>query len=379
MLQERKLAFNFGSRRLQTRHTRTQNPRIDFCDIYGAPSRTRKEFPKSDRFYDNGHPNIAFVLDPDEHARQHKSFASQFRASTVCTQELIVHAHVDLWTAGFPAVPLDVSKWFEWLTFDTIGELTFGESLNATRDNKNLPWVSILLNAAYSGSIFNLCKRRQVHRPARCHDPCPHRKRIEAGPARSDVGDSLAHAIRARGMSDTELANQAMVLLTAGAETSATALTATLWYLAQPAHAPYLEQLHIADATARLPYLKAVLEETMRLFPPSPVGPPRIRPPGGETVDGTFVPGGVYVSADVWTDHHEARTVGGRPDRFEPERWCNGREKPYTVPFSIGPRAVLAFDWKLAEGAAGGSGNWVEEAKLKQLRQKLPLMMHFRR
>ncbi|KAL4990272.1 cytochrome P450 [Aspergillus falconensis] len=203
-----------------------------FRDIYGVPSKTRKLFPKSDRFYDNGHPNIALVLDPEEHP--------------------IVHAHADLWVAQIAArgrngaVPLDVSKWLEWLTFDIIGELTFGESFNATRDNKSHPWVSILLDATYSGSIFNLRKRRRVHHPARRHGAMTlalTRKRIEAGPARSDVDDFRAHAIRASRMSDTELADQAMILLTAGAETSATALTAALWYLSRPAHAHCLERL----------------------------------------------------------------------------------------------------------------------------------------
>ncbi|KAL4863043.1 hypothetical protein BDV12DRAFT_189956 [Aspergillus spectabilis] len=402
---------------------------VSACGIYGAPSKTRKMFPKSDRFYDNGHPNIAFVLDPDEHARQHRMFATQFRPSAVHTQEPI-----QLTARGRNgAVPLNVSKWFEWLTFDIIGELTFGESFNATRDNKSHPWVSILLDATYSGSIFNLRKRLAFVGPllrwmpyisstarAAVESITQHsamtlaktRKRIEAGPTRSSatgnrapVDDFLEHAIRAGAMSDTELANQAMVMLTAGAETSATALTAVLWYLSQPAQAHCLARLRVevraafaspadatGDATARLPYLNAVLEETMRLFPPSPVGPPRVTPEGGESVDSTFVPSGVYVSADVWTIHRDARTVGEHPEKFEPERWCDAPKKPYTVLFSIGPRmcigvtlawvkmrialakAVLAFDWELADG----NGDWVEEARLKQLWKKPPLMMHFR-
>ncbi|KAL4874377.1 cytochrome P450 [Aspergillus karnatakaensis] len=411
-----------------------------FRDIYGAPSKTRKLFPKSDRFYDNGHPNIAFVRDPEEHARQHKMFAPQFRPSAVRTQEPIVHSHVDLWVDQLASrgkngsVPLDVSKWFEWLTFDIIGELTFGESFNATRDNKTHPWVAILLDATYSGSIFNLRKRLAFVGPllrwmpyisstarAAVDSIAQHgamtlmktRKRIEAGPATTSKGsgvavdDFLAHAIRFGGMSEEDLANQAMVILTAGAETSATALTAVIWYLSQPAHAHCLQRLReevrgtfpsmsdiTGDATARLPYLNAVLEETMRLFPPSPVGPPRVSPPGGETVDGTFVPEGVYVSADVWTIHRDARTVGPEPEKFKPERWCDvpSSQKPYTIPFSIGPRACIGitlawvemrialaktvwrFDWEIVQSE---TGDWVDQARLKQLWMKPPLMVRF--
>lgn len=169
-------------------------------------------------------------------------------------------------------------------------------------------------------------------------------KRIEARPTYSQyldtymlINDFLEYTIRVGGMSETELANQAMVMLTAGAETSAIALTASLWYLSQPEHAHCLDRLRqevrstfrnpikvTGDATARLPYLNAVLEGFLLL----PVGPPRVSPLGGETVDGTFVPGGVYMSADVWSIHHDARTVGDHPDTFKPERWCDSLAKP---------------------------------------------------
>lgn len=105
--------------------------------------------------------------------------------------------------------------------------------------------------------------------------------------------------------------------LTAGAETSATALAAAIWYLSRPSYVHCLARLQdeirngferyediTGDAVAQLPYLNAVLEETMRLMPPSPVGPPRISP--GDTVDGVYVPKGVYVSADIWCKHNSS-------------------------------------------------------------------------
>jgi cytochrome P450 len=48
-------------------------------------------------------------------------------------------------------------------------------------------------------------------------------------------------------------------------------------------------------STANLRYLQAVCMEGLRIFPPLPLGLPRIVPPGGDTVDGEFIPAGVCV------------------------------------------------------------------------------------
>ena len=42
-----------------------------------------------------------------------------------------------------------------------------------------------------------------------------------------------------------------------------------------------------------LPYLIAVIEEGLRLCPPNPSGLQHIVPPGGDTVRGHWLPGGV--------------------------------------------------------------------------------------
>jgi cytochrome P450 len=42
-----------------------------------------------------------------------------------------------------------------------------------------------------------------------------------------------------------------------------------------------------------LPYLTAVIEEGLRMFPSAPIGFVRTVPEGGDTVSGHFVPGGV--------------------------------------------------------------------------------------
>jgi cytochrome P450 len=49
----------------------------------------------------------------------------------------------------------------------------------------------------------------------------------------------------------------------------------------------------------RLNYLQAVIQETLRLAPPITNGFPRQVPPEGAVVDGSFIPGGVCLTATI--------------------------------------------------------------------------------
>ncbi|CAJ2509481.1 Uu.00g145070.m01.CDS01 [Anthostomella pinea] len=399
-------------------------------DLYGSPSKTRKLFPKSDLFYDVGISNLAFEMDPAEHAKQYKLFAPAFRASALRSQEHIVHEHTDFFISQLRRLgtasgeSLNMALWFEWLTFDIIGELTFGESFNAVRETRSHYWVTLLLGANYGGSLLNLQKRLAILGPAlrwvpqlskavndAINSTIQHRaltlektrKRIAMGPSRN-TQDFFTHVLEQgteEEKGENKLADQASVLLTAGAETSAQVLGSATWFLAVPGNAQCLKQLQkevrgafdryediTADAVAQLPYLNAVLEETMRIMPPIPEGPPRVSP--GETVDGVYVPVGTYVSTDFWTLHHDERNAE-RPWEFDPSRWLEGGTRPFSIPFLTGPRMcigvnlawmemrialakiVYSFDWALDEK----SQHWVKDSRVVMLWQKPDLMVRF--
>lgn len=101
-----------------------------------------------------------------------------------------------------------------------------------------------------------------------------------------------------------ELTSNAFVLIVAGSETTATLLSAATFFLAtNPESLAKLndevrstfqseDQIDILSVQ-NLKYLSAVLDESMRLYPPVPSASPRMIGEGGDKIIGEFIPEGV--------------------------------------------------------------------------------------
>lgn len=96
----------------------------------------------------------------------------------------------------------------------------------------------------------------------------------------------------------------ANVLIVAGSETTATVLSGCTYLLTTNPDklAKLVKEVkdHFSNedeidllSTSKLPYLHAVLEESMRRYPPVPVALPRITPSGGQEILGKWIPGNV--------------------------------------------------------------------------------------
>lgn len=110
-----------------------------------------------------------------------------------------------------------------------------------------------------------------------------------------------------RRLSRQEILGNSRLLLTAGSETTATFLGGATYYLLQNPHVLYRVQSEVraafkneAEITLRsisapssLPYLEAVIHESLRCYPPAPARMPRITGPEGAVINGKFVPGNV--------------------------------------------------------------------------------------
>lgn len=103
------------------------------------------------------------------------------------------------------------------------------------------------------------------------------------------------------------------------------------------------ERIAPYDKVRHLPYLRACLDEAMRLLPPSTFGLPRRTPPEGTTILDVFVPGNTSVSISAYVAHRDP-TVFPDPETFRPERWLEEGAKemqPFFITFSAGARGCI--------------------------------------
>lgn len=104
------------------------------------------------------------------------------------------------------------------------------------------------------------------------------------------------------------------------------------------------EAIHQGPALASLTYLRACIDEAMRLSPSVGGLLPREVLPGGITIDGHVVPAGIVVGTPHYTIHHNAEYYPD-PFAYRPERWLGEGDVALAqsafCPFSIGPRGCI--------------------------------------
>ncbi|KAF3387648.1 Cytochrome P450 monooxygenase yanH [Penicillium rolfsii] len=155
----------------------------------------------------------------------------------------------------------------------------------------------------------------------------------------------------------------------AGIDTTSDTLMFTIWALSREENRKYQEKLiaevdnisemdcngdgnPTAEAVDKLPYLDAVIKETLRLYAPLPASEPRSLPVD-TTIDGCLIPAGTVVSMSPYTLHRN-QDVFLEPLKFKPERWlgqCGDvtEMKKWFWAFSSGGRMCIGLHLAMAE------------------------------
>ena len=190
-------------------------------------------------------------------------------------------------------------------------------------------------------------------------------RRAEKDPSRTDILALLLAARDEAGapLTDGELRDELMTLLFAGHETTASAITWALYwihYLPEVydrlmAELQTCPDLQDPKVLMRLPYLNAVCQETLRIYPVAPISFPRrtLRP---VQVMNHEIPAGTVLMSCIYLTHRRPELYP-HPDEFRPWRFLERQFSAYEyIPFGGGDRrcigmAFAQFEMKLVLAA----------------------------
>nr|AYV65219.1 flavonoid 3'-hydroxylase [Rosa hybrid cultivar] len=212
-------------------------------------------------------------------------------------------------------------------------------------------------------------------------------------------------------LTDTEIKALLLNMFTAGTDTSSSTVE---WAIAELIRHPHMlaraqkelddfvghDRLVTESDIPNLPYLQAVIKETFRLHPSTPLSLPRMAAESC-AINGYHIPKGSTLLVNVWAISRDPAEWAD-PLEFKPERFLPGGEKPNVdvrgndfevIPFGAGRRIcagmslglrmvhlmtatlVHAFDWALADGLTAEKLN-MDEAYGLTLQRAAPLMVH---
>jgi len=204
-------------------------------------------------------------------------------------------------------------------------------------------------------------------------------------------------------MTRKQIRNELVVFFLAGHETTANVLTWT-WYLIS--QSPDVEKKLHAELdqvlqgrtpefsdVENLQYTRAIVDETMRLYPPVPILSRQALK--DDKIRGKKIPAGSIMLVVPWLIQRHKK-YWEKPDHFIPERFMPGVKKPkkFTyIPFSVGPRVCIGRSFGITESVLAvaiiaqrfrlslPAGTEVKHECRLTLRTKgkLPMTMHVRK
>jgi cytochrome P450 len=371
-------------------------------EIYGSRNTNTK---KGGELYPTiqaglGESNTHAEMDRTRHASLRRILDHAFSDKALRSAEPLIQKNVKIWNKQLGAgdlskdgwtTPKNLSVWNSFLGYDIMGELTFSKKFACLESEEHRYVPGILVEG--NGMVYALSYSPLIYflRPILATQILLHisgelgkktlqflhytRAQMQERllPPKSDSLDTrvdfVHYLLKAKdpetglGFTKKQLNASSGLLISAGSDTTSTALTATIFYLLhnsdtlKKAEAEVRARFSSIDdvkglgMTSELPYLTACIDEALRLAPPVPSQMYREVLADGITVDGQQIPVGTVVGVSPYVIHHNPEYYP-EPFVFRPERWIVDEKAGVSeenvatarsawCPFSLGTRGCI--------------------------------------
>ncbi|WAS93183.1 cytochrome P450 [Nannocystis punicea] len=339
--------------------------------ITGSPAGAQQVFSADPDTFAPFAPQVArpvlgdaslLLLSGERHRKERKLLMPAFHGErvraygeTICGA---AHAAASTWPKGQAFVFQDSSQ---WISLEVIIRAVFGVADPARVEDVRQAILEFVAAAVPSFMFFPFLQRDFFGvgpwaRFQRARQRFGFLIAAELAARRSrpdELGDDiLSRMLAARhddgsGLSDSEIHDELLTLLFAGHETTGIALAWSIYWLLR--HPDRLEKLLAEldaagerpepEALARLPYLEAVVHETLRLYPIAPDAPRMLARP--LELAGYTLPAGAGVAVATALLHVRP-DIYPEPHAFRPERFVGRKYSPFEyTPFGGGHRRCL--------------------------------------
>ncbi|EFQ34350.1 cytochrome P450 [Colletotrichum graminicola M1.001] len=400
-------------------------------DIMGHKGQGDAEMEKSQKFYRSvpNAPSDIINSGREEHSNLRRALAHGFSERSIRHQEPIVKGYVDLLIKRLHehgqggSKALNLAAWYNYTTFDVIGDLAFGEAFGCLDSSDYHPWVRSIFQMVRLGTVLQtgthypfVLKLMMAMVPEKMkRERAQHgefteaklKRRMELEHERPDLIEGLLKRKDDWNMSFANLESNSSILIIAGSETTATLLSGATYYLlmnpvalkklTDEIRSSFEDESEIdVQSVGNLTYLLACLDEALRIYPPVPIGLPRIVPRGGANIADHYVPEGTTVSIYQWAMYHSEKNFRD-PFSFRPERWLQDAafesdNREAFQPFHTGPRNCIGRNlayaemrlilarvlWNFDIEIAGDSTDWASRQKIYILWEKGPLNVYLK-
>ena len=301
--------------------------------------------------------------------------------------------------------PRDMSEWSNNLTLDVLGELCFGKTFGAIEAGSHMV-AELLLTSSWLNQALAFLPGRQLLYPILRNQKLMGMSNSKTIQQKMEFRNMMVPLLKERFALETELeeksqeprhdfmhylikaqdpetgdkfsppdlVGEAALLVGAGSDTTSTCISAMTFYLVR--HPDVLKKLQNEVRNAfedldeiksgpklsGLTYLRACIDEGLRMSPPVPGILARVTLPGGMDIDGQHVPAGTVVGSAAYCVHHKEE-VFPRSFEYIPERWIPGSQglgfavteqsveegRLSHIPFSTGPRNCVGKNMALME------------------------------